>query len=185
MAGPKHWFPYWQECDAPSSWHPRFLPLETWFERTLDQWYSELDWQPTILDFHKYYFVFKKYCLELTHIFCQGMGIYHLRPIEGHQERMDPFQLLMKEFLLPALKPLSNVGTNLIWLNQFPMLPDQKRFFVEWYTFYSYKDGSRLYFFIFLFKYRNGEITSETVQQVNIVIRKLLKYAYYNVRVYH
>jgi len=93
---------------------------------------------------------------------------------------MEPFQLLMKEFLLPALKPLYNVGTNLIWLNQFPMLPDQKRFFVEWYTLYNYKDnsiGSFIYVFIFAIfdACRNGEITSETVQQVNIVIRKLLK----------
>lgn len=62
------------------------------------------------------------------------MGIYHLRPIVDHQERLEPFERMMKQFLVPKLETLASFGTDLIWLNQFPvLLLEQIAYFLgEW-----------------------------------------------------
>jgi len=62
-----------------------------------------------------------------------GMGIHYLyNKDESHYDRLHPFQQGITDFLLPALKSLISAGTQIIWMNQFNMLPDQRRFFSEW-----------------------------------------------------
>jgi len=70
------------------------------------------------------------------------VGIYHLRPIAGHRDRMEPFERMMKQFLLPKLQSLANVGTDLIfWLNQYPvlLLEHITYFLGEWLIYTIYK----------------------------------------------
>ncbi len=53
-----------------------------------------------------------------------GVGLHHLTNVGGNYHRLQPFQdVLIK--LLPSLRRLAN-RTELIWMNQYPILPVQR-----------------------------------------------------------
>jgi len=43
-----------------------------------------------------------------------------------HHHNLEIFEQRMKELLLPAFRRLVAAGTQLIWMSQFPLLPDNK-----------------------------------------------------------
>lgn len=86
----------------------------------------------------QYNYLFKNLKIASIIYFCflnPGMGIHHLlnNKNESHLfDRLHPFQRGISDLLLPAFKRLVAAQTQVIWMDQFNMLPDQRRFFSEW-----------------------------------------------------
>lgn len=109
----------------------------------------------------------------------KGLGSHHLLKhiIDNrHHHNLEIFEQRMKQFLLPAFQRLAAAGTQLVWMSQFPQLPDNKEPELTYQNIFHnniYDDLIRC--LTVLIVIRNGTVYTELLEVVDGLTRRLLK----------